>query len=197
MRFSDPRLRDLDGGIDALTAQLETLASGLDDDSANWRPDAKRWSIAQCIDHLNAVCRLYFPDLDAAVASARAKGLVGPSEPRAGWLGGWMIRTAEPPVGMKLRSPRPFVPADKLSIEHTLEQYRADKQRLRGILAAADGLDLRRAKMRMSAFKLVKLGLGDLLAFLLAHERRHLRQAEQVRREPGFPGPQPGAVAAE
>jgi hypothetical protein len=31
------------------------------------------------------------------------------------------------------------------------------------------------------------MGLGPCFAFLAAHERRHLWQAWQVRKDPGFP----------
>ena len=45
----------------------------------------------------------------------------------------------------------------------------------------ADGLDLRRARGRSPAFPLVKWSLGSQFAITLAHERRHLWQARQVR----------------
>ena len=41
--------------------------------------------------------------------------------------------------------------------------------------------------MRMSAFKVIKMSIGEIYAFLLAHERRHSWQAEQAVTEARFP----------
>ncbi len=195
--LANPELQDLERQIDALEIQVDSLVQGLGDEAANWRPGANRWSVVQCLEHLNAACRLYFPDLDAAVERARRKGLTGPQAPRRGWLGRRMIRMIDAPVRRKMPAPKPFIPADTLSLAAVVAQYRADKKRLRQILLAADGLDLWRAKMRMSAFKLIKLSLGDTLAFMLAHERRHLWQAERIRATPGYPAASAASVAAE
>jgi hypothetical protein len=61
------------------------------------------------------------------------------------------------------------------------------QDRLEERVRAADGLDLRRARQRSPVFPLVKWSLGTMLALVLAHERRHIWQARQVRNERQFP----------
>jgi hypothetical protein len=51
----------------------------------------------------------------------------------------------------------------------------------------ADGLDLKRAVVQSPVSRFFRLPLGAYLAFLLAHDRRHLWQACQVRGAPDFP----------
>ena len=51
----------------------------------------------------------------------------------------------------------------------------------------ADGLDLKRTRERSPAVPLVKWSLGTMLAITLAHERRHLWQAREVRNDKRFP----------
>jgi hypothetical protein len=52
----------------------------------------------------------------------------------------------------------------------------------------SSGLDLGRIKFRSPLIPLLRLSLGTWFQFLLAHERRHLWQARQVRQELRFPG---------
>jgi hypothetical protein len=48
-------------------------------------------------------------------------------------------------------------------------------------LRKADGLDLRRARMRSPVLRWLSYSLGTGLVGFLAHERRHVWQARQVR----------------
>jgi hypothetical protein len=50
----------------------------------------------------------------------------------------------------------------------------------------ADGVNLARAKFRSPFSKLLKLSLGQGTAVMLAHARRHLWQASEVRQCPDF-----------
>jgi len=54
-------------------------------------------------------------------------------------------------------------------------------------LQRADGLDLQRAKQRSPILPILTWRLGTFFALTLAHERRHLWQARQVRIDPKFP----------
>jgi hypothetical protein len=51
------------------------------------------------------------------------------------------------------------------------------------------GLDLSRIKLGSPIVPIVRLPLGTWFAFIIAHERRHVWQARQVRQELRFPGP--------
>jgi hypothetical protein len=50
----------------------------------------------------------------------------------------------------------------------------------------AEGLDLARIRTISPVNRLIRLPLGAYLQFILAHDRRHLWQARQVRNAPGF-----------
>src|SRR6266545_284985 len=50
----------------------------------------------------------------------------------------------------------------------------------------ADGLDLARVRTISPVNSLLRLPLGAYFNFILAHDRRHLWQARQVRNAPGF-----------
>ena len=48
-------------------------------------------------------------------------------------------------------------------------------------LNRSDGLDLRRVKVATPLSRLLKMSLGLMFAQIVAHERRHLEQAQRVR----------------
>ena len=53
-------------------------------------------------------------------------------------------------------------------------------------LRDADGYDLQRVKQTFPFWPL-KWSLGGLFLMMMAHERRHVHQAREVRQAPGFP----------
>jgi hypothetical protein len=54
------------------------------------------------------------------------------------------------------------------------------------LILKSNGLDLARIKVG-TLFPRVKFSLGQRFALLAAHDRRHLRQGWEVRRQPNFP----------
>ena len=43
------------------------LARGLSEPQFNWRPSPEKWSIGECLEHLNVTARLYWPIIAASV----------------------------------------------------------------------------------------------------------------------------------
>jgi hypothetical protein len=78
-----------------------------------WRPDARCWSIAECLDHLNLTLDLYLPKIDDAIVrgTRRAGTPAGCSWCEMAELDA--IKLLEPPVtvavlapALAIRSPR-------------------------------------------------------------------------------------------
>jgi hypothetical protein len=51
----------------------------------------------------------------------------------------------------------------------------------------AEGIDWARARVVSPASRFFRLPFAAYVAFLLAHDRRHLWQAREVRNHPAFP----------
>jgi len=159
------------------------IVAHLSDEQFNWRPAPNRWSIAECFDHLNVTARAFMPELDRAIADARARGLTGTGPFAYGLLDRLSIRAMEPPPRLRVRTPKVFAPSKGRSSEAVMTEFYGWQDRLGERIRSLDGLDLRRARMRSPAVKWMKYSLGGALAMTLAHERRHLWQARQVRNE--------------
>ena len=163
------------------------LMSGLTDEQFQWRPAANRWSMSECFDHLNITAeRLFVPGIDGAIADAQRRGLssAGPFVYSA--FQRLFVRLSEPPPALRFKAPGAVKPTQTRPLSVVRSDFLRWQDSLGARIRQADGLDLKRARHR-SPMPLWRWSLGTFLAVTLAHERRHIWQAREVRKTPGFP----------
>jgi hypothetical protein len=178
--------------MDSNVSHLESIAAGLSREQFNWRPEAGRWSIGECICHLNIVNAGDIAPLRAAIESGRARGLTGAGPFQYGFLSKKFIASMEPPVKKKFKAPKSYFPPADSEPKSAIAEYGRVSAELRKLAVSANGLDLARVKTEMPALPrplrlFVKMALGARLTVLTTHDRRHLWQAEQVRNHVQFP----------
>jgi hypothetical protein len=180
--------------LDAYRSQFERLAdeadeltSTLSDGQFNWRPPSGRWSVAQCVDHLNVTARMYLPRLDAGIAEAIRRGLYGGGPFQYNWIGRLMVSSVAPPPRFRVKAPKDFQPAAARPKHETLAAFRAYQVQFIDRLRQANGLDLARARVQSPTAGFVRIPLGSAFELMLAHERRHLYQVRTVIAQPAFP----------
>ena len=163
------------------------LMSGLSDAQFNWQPAPGRWSMAGCVDHLNkSASGLFIPKIDSAIATARARTLTSNGPFAYPALERWAIRNNDAPAKMRFKAPKSMQPAPNLPLAQARSEFVRWQDELAKRLQEADGLDLRRAKETFPFWPLT-WSLGSLIQMMLAHERRHVWQARNVRQDPAFP----------
>jgi hypothetical protein len=163
------------------------LMSGLSDAQFNWRPGPGRWSIAGCFDHLNkSAAQLFIPKMDAAIARARTNGLKSNGPFAYSAFERWCVRTNDAPPKMRFKAPRQVQPSEHKHLDEVRAEFLRWQDELAKRLRESDGLDLSRTKEK-SPIPFVKWSLGAFFQLMLAHERRHVYQARQVRQHPAFP----------
>ncbi len=173
--------------IGRIKRRCEALVEGLGNEAFNWKPEERRWSICECLSHLNVTAELYLPVIDRAIAKSRSQGLLGDVPARRGLIGGWIVRFSEPPAKRRVKAPKVFLPKAEQPLDSVVPKFIELQDQFVERLWQANGLDLWRTKIRSPAIALLRLSLGETFALLTGHERRHLWQAEQVKGDPGFP----------
>jgi len=168
------------------------LLEPLSDPQANWRPAPERWSIAECIAHLNRTATLYIPILEKAIAHGRAQNLRGSPPFGKGPWGGRMVVAGlgpNPPFGMvRLKAPKAFRPRQEtFRGRDVLEEYVAHNETLIDLAQQADGLALDRLRFGSPISGLVRMDAAQAFRIMELHEPRHLVQAQRVRDDPEFP----------
>jgi DinB superfamily len=182
------------GGLEAAARQFtETkreaaeLTQGMSDRQINWRPGPGRWSIGQCLEHLAVSTDAALPAIDRAIAQARERGWRADGPVRYGWFTRWMTGSMEPPPKRRMKTFRIFDPPhETLTGAEALATLHASRDRLLERVRQAEGLSLKRPIVVSPVSRLFRMPLGGYLAFLAAHDRRHLWQAREVRGASGF-----------
>jgi hypothetical protein len=157
------------------------IVGGLSREQFFWRPAPNRWSIAECFGHLNRASKLFLPFFDQAIDAARAAALTGSGPFAYPLLERMALVAMEPPARIRFRAPAGFTWLPDGTTEEVLQEFRDWQDRFGERIRRADGLDLRRARVQSAAARWLRYSLGTGFALMLAHERRHLWQARQVR----------------
>jgi hypothetical protein len=177
-----PQLRAIVADFDAARDRLHTLAAEVPDRLWTLRPSAERWSIAECVAHLNLTAQAFLPLLDDALA--RAPRLDPPASRRLRRdLVGWLLWTVMgPPVRTRTRTAGAFVPASDLAPRDVVAVFDRLQEAQAARARAADGLAIDRVRIVSPFNARVKYNLYAALTILPRHQHRHLWQAEQARR---------------
>ncbi len=179
-------LRDYYEQLENIKEDALELTAPLDDAQFNWQPSPKRWSISECLSHLNLANGLDVPVLTEEIERGRAAGLTGKGPFRYGFLSRAIIRFTEPPANFKTKAPKAYRPASGQPKDNVVAEFISIHDRLLELISKANGLDLARIKVP-TLIPRFKLSLGQRFALLAAHDRRHLRQAWEVRKHREFP----------
>lgn len=174
--------------IDDADCAADRLVKDLSDAQFHWQPNGGRaWSIAQCLEHLATINRVYGSAIRSGVELARARGWKrqGPIAPTI--FGRRFVASLEPPVRLRTRSPGKVRPGSHLKREDILRLYRDEHRNVRALVAECAEIDVNRATFSNPFLPILRVRVGTGLRVIPAHDRRHLWQAEQVRRAAGFP----------
>jgi hypothetical protein len=182
-----PELQTMLDQLDAIRRDGETVASGLSDAQFNWQPGPGRWSIGQCLKHLNFGITLVLPAFDRAISEGRAAGKTSPGPFRYGWFSRMIVASMEPPPRWKMKTPMKQSAGATHRAADVLPEFARVRDALAQRVRRSDGLDLARIRTISPVNRLIRMPLGAYFRFILAHDRRHLWQAGEVRRSPGFP----------
>jgi hypothetical protein len=96
------------------------------------------------------------------------------------------MKGIEPPVLKKFKTAKKVVPTERHDRDALVAEFTAVYERLGNLVVAAKGLDLGAANVPLPV-PLFSMRLGQSVPFEIAHARRHLWQARQVRASPQFP----------
>ncbi|MEJ7615903.1 MAG: hypothetical protein WKF30_02760 [Pyrinomonadaceae bacterium] len=98
-----------------------------------------------------------------------------------------LIKVMGPDATRKFKAPQSFQPSSSDVDASVVDSFVAHQRELSALLMTAANLDLRRTIITSPVSRFVTYSLLDGYKILIAHEKRHLRQAQEVREAVGFP----------
>lgn len=165
-----PEFRSLHQQISQQIHRCEQQFKQLDESLLNEASPTQGWSIGQCIWHLNSYSNYYLPLLKKARSANHATFAPG-------WLGAWFTNLMQPGKG-RFKAFQKHVPPQRVSAQQEVAMFIQDQLQLLQWIESADDAKLN-ARIPISISRVVKLKAGDVVAFLVAHQERHLQQAER------------------
>jgi len=136
------------------------------------------WSIAQCLEHLNRYGDYYIPLIRQGLG--RQNRCVTGGVFRSGPLGAWFTRLMDPDTGKKrMKAFKEYKPVPELDAHAVVAEFIRQQEVLLTCLQWARKADLHIPRIPVSILKWLRLKLGDVLQFVIAHDERHMRQAKR------------------
>ena len=174
-------LRDLE----AAEARVEKLAEKIPDAVWTQRNDDARWSVSECLAHLNLTSEAYIPRLRKAIEAARQLP-PATGEYKRDFLGAMFGSMVGPlkKIGrfmlVRVRTTPAFVPNGQQEKNVSIAEFR----RLQGILAdlvrEADAKQIDQVRITSPFGEKIRYNCYSAFVMIPRHQMRHIEQAEEV-----------------
>ncbi len=165
-----------------IDAEAKKICAGLTEEQLSWRPRPGSWSIAQNLAHLRMTTEVFLPAVDSAVETSRKLRLHCEGPFTLNLCGRVMVWGMDARPIIKMRAPKLTQPRLLSSSASELEHFLISQVALRQRIAEADGLDLTAWRFPSPLVSFFRVNLLEFFSAFNAHSRRHLWQANNVRR---------------
>lgn len=177
-------IRALEAAYDAAEADARALVSGLSAELGAWRGEPGSWSVAECLDHLATANLVYLDAMRTPAKRALAEGRRRKRPALPGLVGGWFVKSLEPPVKpfLKTKAVQHIRPRPSSPLADAMAQFLSSQDEVRAFLRDFAAIDLAGVRFPNPFVRGVRFSLATGLHVIAAHERRHLWQAWRVRK---------------
>lgn len=157
----------------------------LSDEKLYWKPAPDKWSVGECIEHLNITIRSYLPKIDQGIEQGIAKGQTPTEMFQPGFLGQKFtdsFRLNED--GTPYRKVKTFKSFDSGKLPEPNPRAREEfTELLEAFIAQIDKaaqVNLNKVKVTSAIGAIFRFKLGDAFRFITVHNDRHMVQAQKV-----------------
>jgi len=148
------------------------------------QPAPGAWSGMQCLGHLNAYGNYYLPAIAKAIDRARLNRESLSPTFTPGWLGNYFTRLMMPGENgiplKKLKAPKGYTISNEGDSDAVIATFLEQQEKLLLLLHQARRINLAEIRIPISIATYIRLKLGDVFMFLIAHNIRHIKQAERA-----------------
>ena len=144
----------------------------------------EKWSANQCLQHLNSYGTYYLPAIEKAITIAKTKEQQNNNQFKSGWLGNYFTNLMQPKadgsLSKKMQTPKNHQPTNNSDSNLSIAEFIDQQERLLLLLEQAKEVNLNSTKVPISISPFIKLKLGDVFMFLVAHNFRHVLQVNNA-----------------
>lgn len=177
---SEEFINQLQADVKQIIAAAEHLQTA-DPVKLSYAPAEGQWTVAQVLEHLNTYNRHYLPLIE--------KSMVHISKDTSAWFipgfwGNYFTKMIMPKnvfeIKNKMKTSKNYSPDKGVNVEAVFKEFFQHQNKLLQLLDVARRRNLNNIHIPITISKLVRLKLGDMFRFLIAHEQRHMIQARNA-----------------
>ena len=149
------------------------------DETLNFRTSQDSWSILECLEHLNFYGKFYLPEIEKRMNESQFP--IKKSDFKSGILGNYFANMMLPKEKLnKMKTLKTANPIHKQLNKSVIDEFINQQNKMLELLEKSKIIDLEKTKTSISISKLIKLKLGDTFRFVIYHNLRHIKQAENI-----------------
>lgn len=173
-------LNRLESDLRADLADVRARFSDLNVNALTHRPDPNSWNILECLAHLNRIADDYTPAMQRAIHRAKARRWTPSGSVRYTARGKRLLHRANPGNSKQYKSRKRYNFTLHPLGQDIVKSFIIKNEQLLRMLQAASEVDLNRTTVPKANAWFGRYTLGNLLEYLILHQRRHLRQAASI-----------------
>ncbi|MCH4821670.1 DinB family protein [Gramella lutea] len=166
--------------IDKITGRFVNSFSMLSEKDLNWKPSPKVWSIAENIDHLITLNETYFPGFSKLKKGTYQLPFISRFGFVVNFFGNMILKSVQPDNLKKTKTFPIWRPKKSEFSKNILNRFEEHQKRLKEEIEKIEDKVKENAVISSPANKNIVYRLETAFDILVAHEKRHYLQAENV-----------------
>lgn len=151
------------------------------------KPEPKKWSVAECLDHLILTLDIYIPQM-VQIIDNKGKYIGQKENFNYTILGRLAVKSMKPKKGniipFKMKTFKNLIPLKEGGKkQEIIERFVKFQKEIINVIGGLKDVNLEKPKIITAAGPILKMRLGDALHFMVAHNQRHILQAQNVLRK--------------
>lgn len=158
----------------------------LSDESLSTKLHPKKWSIIECLEHLNMANGYYLEELQKTFQQTLP---THKEKFSSGIIGNMMVNNMKPiqrnneiKIPMKMPTFATFMPKN-IENKQVLSIFFKHQEELISYIEKSKEVDIEAIRIRSAIGNILRFRLGDCYRFLVAHNQRHIQQAKNVEKK--------------
>lgn len=164
--------------IDQITGDFKQSFGDLTAEQLNWQPNQGRWSVAQNIEHLIVLNSTYFPVVDNIRKGTYKVPFVGKLNFMASFFGKLILKAVQPEAKRKTKTFPVWEPSQSNIGHDILDRFARHQEDLKKLIEGCSDLLEKKTVISSPANRNIVYTLETAFDIIIAHERRHLKQAK-------------------
>ena len=162
---SEELVNELQNDVKQLIAAAEHLQTA-DPVKLSYSSEEGKWSVAQCLEHLNAYSRYYLPAIEKAIAPI-SKEINAWFVP--GFWGNYFTNMMRPTnvyeVKNRMKAMKAYSPDKSVNVQQVFQEFFQHQNKLLQLLEIARRRNLSAIRVPISITRFIKFKLGDTFLF--------------------------------